>query len=251
MSAERLRALTDEDLGGAIRSLPIEWPTPPDISDAVVETLSTGSRARWRPSSRTRVLLLVAAIVLALATAAAAARYVMDLGAVVVERPTEPARSLPDSPVPIAGLGERIALARARDAVDFPVRVPARLGRPDSVWLFRTVTAFDQPETVAVAMAWRAGPREPRIEGSPFNKTLMVFHGEIDVAIKLVGGRIHQFPEHDAIGLTGRHELDLLVGGDLRRYRVEDTVLLWQRGDTTSRLEIARPLPEAISLVFG
>jgi hypothetical protein len=113
------------------------------------------------------------------------------------------------------------------------------------------VTAFDQPETVAVAMAWRAGPREPRIEGSPFNKTLMVFHGDIDVAIKLVGGRIHQFPEHDAIGLTGRHELDLLVGGDLRRYRVEDTVLLWQRGDTTSRLEIARPLPEAISLVFG
>jgi hypothetical protein len=251
MSQDRLPDRSDESLGRALGELPLAWASTVDVVDGVTAAIRAGRRPRWSPS-RARVLLLAAAIALALATAAAAAKLVIDLGAVTVERPAIPSLPLPPTLVPIAHLGERMSLKEARDTVGFPVRLPARLGRPDRVWLFETTTSFEpSQESVAVAAAWRHRPGLPRIPGSPFGATLIVFHGDVDVAAKLVGGRIQRVPDHSAVVVSGRHELELLAGGVLRHYRVTGTVVLWQRGSTTARLETALPSRDAIMLAFG
>jgi len=41
------------------------------------------------------------------------------------------------------------------------------------------------------------------------------------------------------------------VGGVLQHYRVTGTVVLWQRGSTTARLETALPARDALMMAFG
>ena len=89
----RLRSMSDDELGRALAGLDLAWPPDPDLAPRVI----AATRGRRHPKilrlplSRTkRILLIAAATVLLLAGAAVAARFLVDLGAVVVERTPGP-----------------------------------------------------------------------------------------------------------------------------------------------------------------
>lgn len=251
MSAKRLTHLDDEALGEAVHDLDIAWPAPPDITDAVLDEIARGRPRVGGLGRRARIVLLIAAAILALAAAAAAARFVVDLGAIRIEPTPIAGGPVPSSPVPLAELGVPVTLDVARASVGFPVDVPEHLGSPDAVWLIETETSFEPPRgSVAVAMAWEASASLPRIPGTPYGATLIVLGGDVDVAVKLVAGRITPVPGRDAFWVTGPHELDLLVGGELRRFRVDGNVLLWQADDTAYRFESMVPRHTAVVIAL-
>jgi hypothetical protein len=249
MTVERLARLDDEDLGRSLAALDLRWPETPDVRARVLRDIEHGLSPRRR-LSRTTVVLLVAAAILALAAAAAAARFAMDLGGIEIRSvPTLP--TLPASPVEPPVLGEAVSLDQAERALDAPLPVPTALGDPDRVWLQRGTTSFDTSKRgIVVAMAWRPGPDLPRIPGTPYGATMFVFQGEQTVAIKLVAGRMHAIPEHDATWIVAPHELDLLVDGQVRAFQVTGAVLIWQDGDLAVRLETALPRAAAVRIAF-
>lgn len=252
MSTERLTQLDDRALGAALHELDLAWPTPPDMVDSVLVAIKLGPVPRPRRSPRVRFVLVAAAAILALALAASAARLIIDLGAVRIEPIPSTSVSLPPSTVPIARLGEAVSLAEARAAVDFAVDVPPALGEPDRVWLVKGTTSFEPPEEgLIVALAWRPRLGLPRIAGTPYGATLLIFQGETDVAVKLIGAPIHQIAGQLAYWVSAPHELDLLVGGHVRTFRVTGNVVLWKDGPLVLRLETSLPRAVAIAIAFG
>ena len=249
MTVDRFAHLDDDELGRAVATLDLRWPPTPDVTTSVLRDIGRG-RAPRRRLSRTTIVILVAAALLALAAAAAAARFALDLGGIEIRSvPTIP--TLPASPVEPRVIGQAVSLASAEQALGEPVPIPSSLGAPDLVWLQRDMTSFEPPHRgVVVAMAWRPGPDLPRIEGTPYGATLFVFRGEQTVAIKTVAGRIHPVLEHDATWIVAPHELDLLVDGRMRTFRVTGHVLIWQQSDLVIRLETALPLSAAGHLAF-
>src|SRR6266513_1185921 len=113
VSAERLSRSTDEELGEALRALEplLLQPQPAAVTGEVLATIRAGRRPPRRFSSRARIAILIAAALLALATAAAAAKLVIDLGGIRIER--EPTLTATPTGSPIAGvaLGQPITLA--------------------------------------------------------------------------------------------------------------------------------------------
>ena len=91
MSAQRLSRMTDEELGGALRTLEpmLVQPPPPDVMGEVEAAIDSGQRPRRRLSSGLRIAILIAAALLLIATAAAAAKLVIDLGGIRIEREPE------------------------------------------------------------------------------------------------------------------------------------------------------------------
>ena len=85
--SERLRAMGDDDLGAALSSLDIDWPSTPALHTAVMARAASERPAivRLHLSRPRRIMLIAAATVLLLAGAAVAAKIVIDLGGVVVE----------------------------------------------------------------------------------------------------------------------------------------------------------------------
>ena len=248
MTVERLAHFDDDELGRALGGLDLEWPPTPDVTAAVLGDINLG-REPHRRLSRTTLVILVAAAILALAAAAAAARFALDLGGLEIRSiPTMP--SLPASPVE-PQIGRPVTLDDAERALGEPLPIPSTLGEPDLVWLQREVTSFEPPEQgVVVAMAWRPAPELPRIPGSPYGATLFVFRGDVTVAIKAVAGRIQPVPAHDATWIDTPHELDLLVEGRVRSFRVTGAVLIWPDGDLAMRLEAALPRAGAVRVAF-
>ena len=239
---DRVRAMDDAELGRALAGLELAWPETPDLSAGVMARAQTQPpRVVRLPLTRTkRLLLIAAAIVLLLAGAAVAARFVIDLGAVVVEvneRPT----ALP-SPTTTAPFGTPLDVAEAERLLGEELPIPERLGEPDRVWADEVVT--DAGEVVRITMAWEPGPGLPAIEGSRFGALLMRFEGETDQAFKdvyedtgfvepaFVDGR-------EAVWTTGPHVLRLLTSDGVVDVRVDGNVLLWTDGANTMRLEAA------------
>ena len=252
MSAERLTRLDDQALGAALRELDLSWPAAPDVVDAVLDAIERAQAPRSRWPSRVRIVLVVAAALLALAAAAAAARLVIDLGAVGLEPIPSASVSLPPSTVPIARLGQAVSLAEAQAAADFPIEAPPALGEPNRVWMVQGTTSFDAPQQgLIVALAWRPRPGLPRIAGTPYGATLLVFEGETDVAVKLLAAPIQPIPGHLAYWVSAPHELDLLVGGRVRAFRVTGNVVVWQNGSIVERLETSLPRTAATAIAFG
>jgi hypothetical protein len=249
MTTDRLAHLDDEDLGRTLGALDLRWPPVPEVTASVLRDIDRGRESRRR-LSRTTVVILVAAAILAIAAAAAAARFAFDLGGIAIRSvPTLP--TLPASPVEPSVVGHAVSATDAERALGEPLPIPATLGPPDVVWLERDITSFE-PTTdgIVVAMAWRPGPRLPRIPGTPYGATLFAFRGEQVVAIKTVAGRVHQVPEHDATWIETPHQLDLLVDGRMRTFRVTGAVLIWQDGDLALRLETALPRADAVHIAF-
>lgn len=249
MTVDRLTHLDDERLGRTIRALDVIWPATPDVTRAVLRDIEQ-VRAPRRRLSRTTLVIVVAAAILALAAAAAATKFALDLGGIAIRSvPTLP--SLPPSPVEPGARGRPVSVEEAEQALGAPLPIPTALGAPDRVWLQREMTSFDvQSQGTVVAMAWRPGPGLPRIPGTPYGATLFAFEGDHVVAVKTLDVPFTTIAAHDAIWIDAPHELDLLMAGHVRRFRVTGTVLIWQHGQLAERLETALPRRAVLRIAF-
>lgn len=250
--SERLRAMSDDDLGAALSTLDIEWPPAPTLSPAVMAR----ARSDHHPSvvrlplSRTkRVMLIAAATVLLLAGAAVAAKIVIDLGSVVVNVvPSRPGLL----PTPsIAPTGDAITLRDAGVLLGRDVPIPERLGPPDRVWADEAFTEIGK--VPRVTLAWRARPDLPEIAGTRYGAVLMVFEGDATLASKTLyeDTGVLQFETVDGVDYywtRGRHLLELMTSEGVAYVRVDGNVLLWRDGPHTMRLETMLPKAEALRM---
>jgi hypothetical protein len=249
--SERLRSMSEHELGEALSGLDLSWPPAPDLAPAVLAATRAARQPRivHLPLSRTkRALLIAAATVLLLAGAAVAAKIVIDLGAVVVE--VTPAPTALPSPS-TAPTGTPITLERAAVLLDREVSVPPTFGRPDRVWVDEVFTELGP--VVRVTMAWRPGEDLPALRGTGYGAVLMVFEGDANQASKDLyeDTGVLRFQTVDGVEYhwtTGTHLLQLLTGEGVVYVRVEGNVLLWRDGRHTMRLETALPRPEAIRI---
>ncbi|MET1012799.1 MAG: hypothetical protein ABWY83_10520 [Actinomycetota bacterium] len=249
--SERLRSMGDEDLGAALSSLDIEWPSTPALHVAVMTRATSERPAIVRlPMSRPRrIVLIAAATVLLLAGAAVAAKIVIDLGGVVVEvTPSRPGIL----PTPsIAPTGEPVSLEEAAVMLGREVPVPASLGRPDRVWADEVFT--ENGDVARVTLAWHARQDLPEISSTRYGAVLMVFEGDVDLASKDLyeDTGVLQFESVEGVDYywtTGTHLLELLTGEGVAYVRVEGNVLLWRDGPHTMRLETSLPMTEALRI---
>jgi len=257
---ERLRTLTDDELGAALTSLGrrIAWPVAGDLPVAVSRAIERGEGrvVAWPGSpvrSRRRTVAILVAALLALAAAAVAAKLVVDLGAVAIRAvPTLPTAT-PTATVGTGSLGRTVTLDRAEAIAGFAPRLPAGLGAPDAVWAERLHTSFAPLPTTVIVLAWRPAPDLPAIPGADWGAVLMEFRGEAEVAAKLLlEGQATLSPAHvdghDAYVVTGEHELDLLVDGEVRRFTSRARAVLWSDGRVALRLETGLPRGPALAL---
>ena len=247
----RLRSMGDDDLGAALSSLDIEWPTTPVLHVAVMARATSERPPVVRlPLSRPkRIMLIAAATVLLLAGAAVAAKVVIDLGGVVVEvTPSRPGILPPPS---IAPTGEPVTLEEAALLLGREIALPAGLGRPDRGWADEVVT--EKGEVARITLAWRARQGLPEISDTGYGSVLMVFEGDANVASKDLyeDTGVLQFETVDGVDYywtTGTHLLELLTSEGVAYVRVEGNVLLWRDGPHTMRLETSLPMAEALRI---
>jgi hypothetical protein len=253
--SEWLRAMNEQELGATLSSLDLAWPPTPDLAPVVMASTRVASRPRVvrLPLARSkRILLIAAATVLLLAGVALAARFVIDLGAVIVEvTPSHPG-SLPTPS--IAPTGAPVTLEEAAVLLGGDITLPARLGRPDRVWADEVFS--DAGEVARVTLAWRARHDLPEISYTRFGAVLMIFEGDANLASKDLyeDTGVLRFETVDGIDYywtTGVHLLELLTGDGVAYVRVEGNVLLWRDGPHTMRLETSLPRAEVMRIVAG
>jgi hypothetical protein len=250
--SERLRAMSESELAATLSSLDLAWPSTPDLATVVMAATRVASRPRMvrLPLSRPkRILLIAAATLLLLAGVALAARFVIDLGAVVVEFTPGPLTQ--PTPTPGDPFGEALTIQEATAIFGDDLVLPERLGPPDRLWADEVFT--DAGEVVRITAAWNPGPGLPVIEGSRFGAILMRFEGETDQAFKEVyedTGTVSSAPFDgiDGIWTRGPHTLRLLTSEGLVYVGVDGNVLLWRDGPYTMRLETSLPKGEAVRI---
>jgi len=233
---ERLRAMSDEELGAALSTLELAWPATPDLAPTVMASTRAASRPRVvrLPLSRSkRILLIAATAVLLLAGAALAARFVIDLGAVIVEVTPAPGTEPTPTPTTTDLFGEPLTLEEATGLIGDDLRLPTQLGPPDRIWADELLT--DAGEVVRITATWDPGPDLPPIAGSDYGAVLMRFEGDTDQAFK----EVYEDTGVDATWTTGQHVLQLLTSDGFVSVRVDGNVLLWRDGVYTMRLETA------------
>jgi hypothetical protein len=195
----------------------VEWPATPAFAPRAA------APARRRRPRRRRLALAIALAVLALAAGALAATGVIHFGGATIKRVD---RLPPVDPVPTLALGEPIRLSEALAIL--PVRLPARLNRPDAVYMRDNTLNFlylrdGRPR--AVLTAFREDGR-------------MMLDKLVHTSSKIRSVRVRGAP---GLYIPDVHVVDFLYGGDPR---LSQPTLLWVQGDLTYRLE-AR---EALSL---
>jgi len=253
---DRLRRLDDDGLGRALTTAgrELDWPASPDLAARVSATLWDQQRqpslARPRlsmPRRRRRVVLLVAGLLL-LAAAAVAAKVVIDLGALSIDRIPGRPTALPSIVATGPTFGHPATLAEAAQEAGFPPQVPAALGDPDAVWVD---AAGDGSRIV---LGWIADEHLPPIDGLPWGAVLSGLHGEMEQVAKSVFMEGNTFENakvdgHDAIWVTGPHELDLVMDdGTYARYQVTGNVLVWESDGIVLRLETSLDLAAAVEV---
>lgn len=219
----------------------IHYPPTPDLAPRVLE------RIRRRP--RWRLLVAVAAALVAVAVAGLAASpgarsTVLDwlrIGGVEIRRtdglPQVPLRFEPD-------FGEPVTLEEARRRADFPVLLPGRLAEPDAVY------HREYPPGGTVTLVW--GPAErPRLALSQWAGRVVE-----PVVIKLIppGTRADVVTVGKGVGvwLHGAPHV-LLVhppgGGEAPvELALAGSVLVWELGDRSYRIEAAVSRDEALAI---
>jgi hypothetical protein len=250
--SERLRAMSDEELGVVLSALPLAWPATPDLALTVMASTRAARRPRVvrLPLSRAKRFMLVAAATLVLlAGVALATRFVIDLGAVVVEVTPAPGTQQPTSPA--TSFGEPITLEEAETLLGGELRLPTHLGRPDQIWADEVFT--DVGEVVRITATWGPAPDLPVIEGTEHGAVLMRFEGDTDQASKEVyedTGVVEpaRVDGIDGVWTTGAHVLRLLTSDGIVLVRVDGNVLLWRDGRYTMRLETALPKADVIRI---
>jgi hypothetical protein len=250
--SERFRAMTDDDLGAILSALEIAWPSEPDLAPAVMAaTRAARPRVVRLPLSRSRrIMLIAAATVLLLAGAALAARFVIDLGAVVVEV-TPPGTLPPSTPGPPDAFGSPLTGEEAAALLGDDLALPTSIGRPDRIWADELVT--DAGKVVRITAAWEPRRGLPVIAGTTHGAVLMRFEGDTDQAFKEIyedTGVIEpaRIDGTDAIWTSGPHLLQLLTSDGIVFLRVDGNVLIWRDGRYTMRLETALPKADAVRI---
>ena len=220
------------ELERALRELgrSLEFPPEPDLSASVAGRLRADLARRRRRRGPLAIAFATAALALAVAVAVPPARSalldLLGLSGATAER----VGTLPT--VPRAGdlaLGRRVSLARAEREADYDVLVP--VGRASRVYLDASVPG------AKVSVVW--SERDVRVvlsqfrgEGLPFVSKLVGPETRLEhVTVRGARGAWISGPEHvvlwrDANGRI-REETRRLAG----------SVLLWERGGVTYRLE--------------
>lgn len=255
------RRLDDAALAAALVALgrEIAYPPTPPIVPAVSAHLRSAERPAppapsqvWRRLARRRRLLVLVAVgaVLLLAGAAVATRLgIGPIGIRIVESPRPTTTPPPTGVAPV--LGRPISLEEALAAAPFEVRLPSGMAQPDRVWL-------GEGTGPRVALAWRPDPGSGlrRIPGTPFGLVLVELVGSgpdvvKEIAVKEIEGSALRNTEvggSPAFFIDEPHDLLLATGDGDRLVRVTGTVLIWQAGEVTYRLESALSLRAAVEL---
>jgi hypothetical protein len=246
VSVDRLTRMDDEELGRSIHALEpmLLVPRAPDVTEAVSDAIRAGRRPRRRVASGVRLAILVASALLLLATAAAATRWVIDLGGITIEPPATTSPSVSRPPLTGPAFGEPMRLAEAETAAGFDAIVPSKLGKPDRVWL----TSGDEPDSVAIAMAWFPRPGLPRIPGTPYGASLIEVRGASDLVAKRVEVRFVELAAPDTYWIHAEHEVELLTGDETQVFVVTGNVLVWQDGVLALRLETDLSKADALAI---
>jgi hypothetical protein len=221
----------------------------PDLALVVRSRLAAAPARRRRPVPWwlwTRRSVAIAVALVLVASGIAVASYFTFHGVEIHVGETPPPAGV-GAPLE---LGERLTLAQAREAVSFPIAVPAALGAPDEVYVARGYPGY------RIALLYRPRAGLPEAAATKTGLLLFEFLGRVDRNAfgKFVDARqISDVRVGRAAGLwvLGAHTVTYLdehgqVISD--SVRLSDNVLLWQRGRVTFRLESALPIDEAIRI---
>ena len=230
----------------------IEWPDAADVTRSVRAAIGDDTPRRVTPARVLAYAATVAALVVAVSLLSfpgvrTAVADFLGIGGVRIDT-GGPA----PSPAAELDLGERTSLARAQESVAFEVRLPAALGRPDSVWLDTGVAGGQ------VALAYEASPSLPAAPGTNLGALVTQFSdGQVsEVALKKVigsqPGTIYEpvtVEGQQGFWISGEpHVIAYLeADGDIRNetVRLAGNVLLWESGGVTFRIESTLPQSEA------
>jgi hypothetical protein len=227
-------------------SVHLDVPPEPDLVASVRERIDVAPpRRRLGPVVWTRRSIALAAALLVLVSGIAVASYfgVRGVRIRVGETPTAS---------PSAGatldLGNGVSLGFARSRVPFPVRIPAALGSPNEVYLNYRIAGGQ------VTLVYRPRPGLPETSVADVGLLLSEFQGSFSRASmeKFVReDQIRTVTVGDSPGfwIEGAHTVGYVDGlGNLTRddVRLSGSVLLWQIGPVTLRLESALSMTEAI-----
>jgi hypothetical protein len=280
--AERLRGMTDDELGAALMALAPDLAFPSADVVAVVAARLGGERrpagrrleGAWRrlggilPPRGLRRALVVALLVVALTAIAAGATYFGVRGIQIVFQngggpspfasagsPSSPGASHSASPVPsptLPGLGDRLELGNpssldaARASAPYPVAVPpavAGFGAP------RVFLAGDDVVT-RVSFVWVRGGK-PKLLLTEFNADP---YQPYIKKVMLDGGHVKPVTVKGEQGywlFGAAHELDYVDHDGMHfidHSRLAGNTLVWTRGGVTFRLEGAPTLHEALRI---
>jgi len=274
---ERLRAMSDDELGAELSALgrTLAWPPTPAMASMVTARLERRQSA-WRrfgqslfgrPARRALVLALIALLVVAgiagaLGLGLPGIRILFGPSAspsLSVQSPSPsgsgPVGSPSASPLGGAalGLGRRVTLEEAQSAVDFAIlqpRVPG-LAAPDEIWL------EGAGHDGVVSLVWLAhgGQAAP---GTNVRMLLTQFRGEVDPGLftkVLEPGTILEAVQvggDRGFWITGTlHQVVVRIpNGDVRgdTVRLAGNVLLWTQGPLTLRLETTDGRDQAVEI---
>ena len=233
----------------------IEWPEAADLTRSVRVAIGEGSPRRFSPAR----ILAYAAILAALVVAASLVSFpgvrtaVADfLGIGGVRIDTEGSAPTPAAEL---DLGTQVSLTGARGAVEFDVRMPAALGRPDSIWLDTGVSGGQ------VALAYEASSELPAAPGTDLGALVTQFpDAEVaEAALKKVTGS-QRGTTYEPVTLEGAqgfwisgepHVIAYLdPDGNFRSetVRLAGNVLLWEAGGVTYRIESTLSKAKAIAI---
>jgi hypothetical protein len=248
--ADLERALAD--LGGRL-----DVPAAPRLAAAVrarIETAPGPRRVRLGMTPfRRRSLALGLAILSLLLAGAAVASYFGVRGVKIIVTPSP---SLTPAPSPNLDLGVPVTLEQARRSAGFPVAAPpAELGEPDEIYL-------GSSPTLRVSYAYRPRPGLPAVAGTDLGALVMQFRGALErnVLAKVIDADESSLRSVTVGGAPGiwiegpTHFVAFLdPGGNFVRdtVRLAGSVLLWQRGDVTLRLESGLSLEDALRIAVS
>lgn len=261
--------MTDRELEATLVELGalLDYPRPAPLAERVRARLGEPRRHWWDISRSPRAGLvrafvavtIVLALVLAVSPdARAAAETVLGLRGVTIFRVPAVATPPATPASAVAFPGARLTLAEARARVSFPILVPsdAALGEPDDVYV-DAVAGGDR-----VTLVYRSRAALPVSREAGVSALVVEVRGRVEESFFAKaagpGTRIDPVAVNGARGfwLEGEPHLFFIrdAAGNVRdeTLRLAGNTLLWERGDTTLRLEaqVARDVALRIASSF-
>ena len=241
--------MIDPTLEAALRDLGdnIDW--PPTVDFAARLRLGEPAHPSRRPRIAWVAALLAAVLVISLVPAARrAVANLLEVAGIRFEFGNAPDLPPPSS-VP---LGELTDLDGARDAVDFPILIPASLGPPSSIHLLRW------PLGTQVFLVWAASDLLPEVGDSGIGVLFAQFKADLDEPFfrKIVqeGTTVDRATVDgaDAFWLAGAPHVFMFETGrqDLvvDSTRLTGNVLVWEAEGVTYRLESGLDLEGSLAI---